>query len=376
MQQVLGHSVAEDVFEAAEEVCRAFPEKPQLVLFFSDGDRFDAFSEELHRRYPFSTVTGASTFASFSSAGLYRHGLNAAALSGGISVSAGLIREITREPGLIYRDVVREALSKLPASRKPHDGCCLLFNPAGTAGEESVLDILDEALSDSGLPVFGGSASSEVCAHGAVSLNGSAYANSSVFVLLRLECGHFNITQENIFSPADKTFQVTRANTARRTLYELDGQPAADLLCDYLGITLEKLPAALAEYPFGRIQDGKLFINEVERVNADGSVTAYCRFFKNSTVSLLRVRDFRSTMAETFSEVRDKTGCPKFTIAVNCYSRTQMYLKNGWMDDFTNAMAKELGCYIGLTSHGEQLGKYQLNLTLLLLSFAEDDAAS
>ena len=60
---------------------------------------------------------------------------------------------------------------------------------------------------------------------------------------------------------------------------------------------------------------------------------------------------------------------PALTIAVNCYSRTQMYLKNGWMDAFTRDMAAGLGDYIGFTTHGEQMRRYQTNLTLLLLSF-------
>jgi hypothetical protein len=213
-------------------------------------------------------VLGASTFASFSPEGLCRRGLNAAALSEDLTVSAGVIREITRDPGMIYRDVVREALKQLPPS-SPDSTCCFLLNPAGTAGEEAVLDTLDAVLSGTGIPVFGGSASSEVCARGSVSLNGSVFSNSSVFVFLQLEKGRFQITQENIFRPMGRSFQVTRANLARCTLYELDRQPAA-----------------LFSHPFGRLLEGQPLINEVERVNGDGSITGYCRFFEGSTVSL------------------------------------------------------------------------------------------
>ena len=366
-----GHSTAEPVPQAVEEVCRDFPEKPALILFFSDGERFAAFSGELHRRYPQSEVIGASTFASFSPEGMCRRGLNAAALSGALRVSAGLVREITRDPGMIYRDAVRQALEVLPPPA-PGNTCCLLLNPAGTAGEEAVLDMLDDALAGTDIPVFGGSASSEVCAKGAVSRNGGVYTNSSVFVFLQLARGRFAITQENIFRPMDRKFQVTRANLARRTLYELDGQNAAAQLCQALGVSRGELPAALAEHPFGRLLDGEPLINEVERVNDDGSVTAYCRFYEGSTVSLLEPREFRSTMAETLGRLHEALPHPEFTLAVNCYSRTQLYLQNGWMDEFTRQMASQLGAYLGLTSHGEQLGKYQHNLTLLLLSAGGD----
>ena len=74
-------------------------------------------------------------------------------------------------------------------------------------------------------------------------------------------------------------------------------------------------------------------------------------------------------MAETFRRLHAEMPQPALTIAVNCYSRTQMYLKNGWMDAFTRDMAAGLGDYIGFTTHGEQMRRYQTNLTLLLLSF-------
>ena len=368
MLHAIGHSTAEAPEQAADEVCREFPAEPALILFFSDGERFAAFSQALHRRYPRSAVLGASTFASFSPEGLCCRGLSAAALTGGLAVSAGLIREITRDPGMIYRDAVLEALAGLPAPAGAENTCCFLLNPAGTAGEEAVLDTLGAALEGTGIPVFGGSASSEVCARGAVSLNGGVYENSSVFVFLRLARGHFQITQENIFRPLSRSFTVTKASLARRTLYELDGQPAADVLCGALGVSRGELPEALAAHPFGRLYNGRHLINEVERVNTDGSVTAYCRFYEGSTVFLLTPREFQPTMAETFQNLRAAMPDPEFTVAVNCYSRTQMYLKNGWMEAFTRAMTENLGSYLGLTSHGEQLGGNQLNLTLLLLS--------
>ena len=192
--------------------------------------------------------------------------------------------------------MVQDALARLPSSPERGSICCFVLNPAGTASEEAVLDMLDEALSGTGIPVFGGSASSEVCARGSVSLNGGAYSSSSVFVLMQLAEGCFRITQENIFRPMGRQFRVTKANLARRTLYELDGQPAADVLCGAMNVQKDALAAALAQHPFGLALDGQLLINEVERVNPDGSITAYCRFFEGSTVSLLEPREFAETM--------------------------------------------------------------------------------
>lgn len=367
----MGTSAEEQVKSAVAEACRDFPETPQLLLLFSDGERFVEFTEELHRRYPRTTVMGASTYASFAPGGICRHGLNIAALFEGIHVSAGVIREITRYPGMIYQDLVRQVAEKLPFAPKEHNTCCFLLNPAGTTGEEAVLDMMSEALDGMEIPVFGGSASSEICARGSVSLNGETYANSTVFAFFQLENGRFQITQENIFKPMGQSFQVTKAQLARRTVTELNGRPAADMICQALGASREELCGALAEHPFGLMREGQLMINEVERVNEDGSITGYCRFFEGSEVFLLEACAFLPTMRSTFQKLHQAMPQPVFTIAVNCYSRTQRYLKNGWMEAFTQEMEHSLGQYLGFTSHGEQLGGYQLNLTLLLLSFGE-----
>lgn len=370
MECKIGHSIKQSVTEAVEEACHDFADRPELILFFSDGINFQAYTEELNRRYPFAVVIGASTFASFSRKGMCREGINIVSFAKGMTVIPGVIREITRENlSLIYRQRVEDAVNALPQP-KDHNTVCFLLNPAGTAGEEAVLDTMDTVLAEKDIPLFGGSASSEVCAKGMVSLNGDVYTNSSIFVMLQLNDGRFHITQENIFKPMGKKFRVTKANFERRTLYELDGRNAADAVCEALQISRDQLAEALKEHPFGRILDDRLLINEVERVNDDGSITAYCRFFEDSTISLLELCRPQDVMEKTFAQLHNAMPHLKFTIAVNCYSRTQMYLQKGWMDSFTDKMAEELGGYIGLTSHGEQYGRYQLNLTLLMLSIA------
>jgi hypothetical protein len=373
MAYQMAFSAAPSLEGAVEEIAERFPAEPKLIFFLCDGQRFEGASEALHRRYPRSEVVGISTFSSFSPAGMSRAGINAAAFSEDFCLATGVIREVTRHPAIFFKDEIvgaAEGLSSEPL--KADDTCCLVFNPAGTANEETVLDVLSEALKGTDIPVFGGSASSEICARGAVSLNGKTYVGSSVYVLLHLNKGHFSIIQENIFAPMGPGWTVTQADTRRRTLYALDGRPASQVLCEALDVAPEGLADALAAHPLGRLADGRLLINEVERVNPDGSVTAYCRFFEGSSLSLLKLADFETTMADTFARLHEAVPQPAFSLAVNCYSRTQLYLKRGWMPAFAEKMAASLGPYLGFTSHGEQLGGDQLNLTLLILAFARD----
>lgn len=370
MKTYMGYSSVNDVLSAVQEACQSFADtRPEAVLFFSDRERFAAFSEELHKLFPRSTVIGASTYASFSPQGFCKRSLNIAALSGNIKVQAGVIREISRYPMTYYYSAVTEALHGLGKGNfTSQNTCCFVLNPAGTACEEMVLDTLESALEGVDIPVVGGSASSEECVNGAVSLDGDVYANSSVFTFIHLPEGRIYTHLENIYRPMGLQYTVTKSDPPARTLYELDGRPAAEVLCEALQVPFSDLAAALALHPFGRQPDDKLYIDEVERINEDRSITTYCRLLNYSKVSLLELCDFPSTMAGTVEAIHQELDTIDFSLMVNCFSRVKLYQNKGWMKPFTDTMGACLGSYLGFTSHGEQLGSFNINLTLLVLS--------
>ncbi len=374
MHAILGYSQKTDDKEAVYEAIHPFQDKqPTLIVFFSDSPRFPAFTTLLHTKFPTATILGASTHASFSPRGFCRQALSIAALQDDLAVSAGIIREISRHPSTFYQTTVLDTLKNLDTDTLSSDTtCCFVLNPAGTACEEMVLDTLGTTLDNLGIPILGGSASSEICLSGSVSLNGEVYANSSIFTLIHLKKGRLNIQLENIYQPMGIQYTVTKADPVQRTIYELDGQPADIVLCNALQVPLEKLAEALTKHPLGRQPTGNLYIDEIERINPDHSITTYCRILENSQISLLAVGDFPTTMEQSLTNIKSTLGLPEFSIIVNCFSRVNLYLKNGWMDDFTQKLNNGLGKYIGFTSHGEQLGDFNLNLTLLILSFQSD----
>lgn len=369
MDIIRGHSNASDPNDAFLEAIEDFNKDTTLIFFLSDGKRFPEFARRFNETFPDATTLGASTFASFTNEGIAEVGLVAFAFSGNFHITSGLIREISRHPSTIYSDLVRQSFSKIaPFVSRRDQICCLLLNPAGTASEEAVIDTIGAALKGESVPVFGGSASSEVCASAKVAYNGQTYSNASVFLFLALETEHFVIVKENVFAPFGPIHTVTKANLSHRALVELDGKKAVSVIASDLKISEAEVPAALKSHPFGRNLIGDLQINEFERVSPEGDIVGYCRFYEGSQVGLLSLKDPQKTQEETFKLLHSKMEKPLWTIAVNCYSRTQLYLKNNWMDSFTHSMGENLGDYIAFTSHGEQLGAYQLNLTLLLLS--------
>lgn len=204
---------------------------------------------------------------------------------------------------------------------------------------------------------------------GGVSLNGQIYTESSIFILMHTEKGRLHIVQDNMFQPTNRVFTVTNVDVEKRTIYELDGHPVADVLCRSLGVSFSGLERELKLNPLARIVEDNLFITEIASVNPDGSITTYCRTFNQSGIALLKLGDIRTAISGKLTELHEALPVLDFSIMVNCFSRTELFLQRGWMGNFTQLLGDSLGNYIGWSSHGEQRGVYHLNWTLLILSF-------
>lgn len=373
MKAIVGKSAVSDVEAALNEACLGMGElRPNFILFFCDEKRLALFAQKFKVLFPDVPVMGSSTYASFTPGAYSHESISVAAFVEGVRVQAGVIGDIATNPSL-HLDKIRETASFVgPLERDQCSTCCLVLNPAGLAAEELVLDTLEDALEGTNIPVFGGSASSEVCGKGSVSLDGVVYPASSVYVILHLDSGKFVRYQENIFHPLGKKHRVTKADVENRTIYELDGHPISHVLCREFGVTPDKLPETLALHPFGRIAGSRLFTSEIEKVNPDGSVTTFCRTFNQTDIYTLHLGDSEAETKKTLEDIHSLLARIDFSLLVNCYSRVQLYEKRGWIDTFNKEMGTSLSPYIGLTSHGEQLDDYLLNLTLLILAFGEE----
>lgn len=325
----------------------------------------------MHNRFPDSSVIGAASCVSFTPEGACSCGINAAALYGG-RIAVGIIGEIARHP-MKYKSAVSEALCRLGPGLRPDNTVCFLLNPAGTYGEELVLDTIAEALEGTDIPVVGGAASSSEILRGEVSLNGTVLSDASVFALIHLDKGRLHVFLENIFAPIKgSTFTVTSVDAGNCTVCQLDGHPAAEVLRRSLRVPLSNLEEELTLHPLGRVAGKELFIDEVKGVDPDKSVHTFCRVFNMTPLTLLQLRDYRQTFAETVARVKAELPGAAFGIVVNCYRRTVMFEEKGWMPEFVAELSSCLGHFIGLSSFGEQLDTYQLSLSMLILAFSDE----
>ena len=339
---------------------------PQLIIFFSDIENFSYYAAELKKAYPSAVTIGSTTYTVFSSAGYAHEGLSVMAVYSGISCTCGILQEIARHP-LKYAENVRTAFNALG---KPENTCCLEFTTAFSKGEELVLDTFKSVLENTGVSVFGGSAGSNLPGILTfVSLNGEVFEDASVFVFIHNENGRIAVYRENIFRPTASYVTATDVYPEERIVYEYDGEPAAKVIAEKLGVSDSKLQEVISLHPMGRLSGADVYISDCDTINPDGSISYFSRIYNFAKLALLEVDDIDRVWSETKSVLSSQIPFPSFTLAVNSASRTKYFESINRFDDFVRVLSSNFGSFAGVSGYGEQLDFVHLNQTLILACF-------
>ncbi|MBO4809172.1 MAG: FIST C-terminal domain-containing protein [Lachnospiraceae bacterium] len=363
-------SMSSDAKTAVEEVCAkidAEVELPVAVIFFSEYDIFEDVARLIRDKYPSALSIGSSTYLNIVNDKHSRTGMSAMAIFSGVEVSFGTLEEINRHP-MNYMKRITEAMEKLESTK---DTICLEFTPAFLNSEELVLDTFAKALEDKDIPVVGSSSGCEFGENkAAVALNGEVYENRTVFAFIRNLEGSIKVYKENIYKPTDKFLRVTDIDCAEKRIYEFDDKPAFAAMKEILGVEDDRLmPDAIAKRPIGRIEDGEIFITDVNKIHEDGSLTYLTRVYNMTKVAILELDDVKKVWNETAKACKKLIKKPEFTLVVNCGGRCKTFEEMKLIDSFTEILSEKYGTFVTVSGFGEQLNDTHFNQTMLLIMF-------
>lgn len=340
--------------------------KPQAIIYFSDFENFEFYSETLHEKYPDTEVIGSTTYVNFTNDGISHYGISVLAIFSGIECSTGVLHDISTFP-MRHVSQITNAVSKLSSTENT---CCLEFTSAFSNGEEIVLDTFEEGLKDTGIQLAGSSAgAAENVYQTRVALNGKVYNNSCVFILLHNLDGRIFIHRENLFKPTAKTLVATDVDCENRVVYEYDEEPAADAIAKALEIPLEKFEEEILLHPVGRVSGSQINITSNGRVQADGSIVCYSKIYNRTRVAVLEFGDFENAMFELSGAIIAKTREPSFAIGIECISNSMILEKKKLFGKLTKTFSENFERYIGISGYGEQLAGVHLNQSTIVVVF-------
>lgn len=365
MKYNIGRSSNQNVNDAVEEATQKLS-KPKLIIFSSGVTNFKEYTEAIHHKFPNCITIGTTTIVGICKEGAFKESLLVLGIEEGIECHADILEHVDRYP-LKYVNRIQQCVQKMTSL----ENCfCFEFTNAFLGCEESVLTTLNSVLLDKKIPVIGGTAGNNAAEDVTyVSYNGKIIDKSSVFVLIRNMGGKIHFYRENIYKPTGKTFVATKVDNRTRTVFEYDNKPAAEVIAKALNTTVAGLTSYLDSYPMGRIIGNQMYITANCSVLDNKAIMYHARVYQNSKMALLEPDNYRNVVHNTIEKIKKEVPRRKLTLVMHCLARTLLFKKEGYLQEFSTLLGREIGDYVGFSGYGEQLNQQHFNQTMTVVVF-------
>ncbi|MFC6738733.1 FIST signal transduction protein [Methylobacterium tardum] len=357
--------------DAVGDVARAVGDSAlsQIVVFFSADYDAEILARELETRFPGVPVAGCSMSGGIAPAGGLDRGLVA------IAFPAERFRIVSTVLDAIDHLDVERTASAVRALRRTLDPSerCREGDPAAagrrfalslidglTNAEETVVSAIAWALD--GIPIVGGSAGDDLRFRDAVLLHGGKiHRKAAVLVLVETDFS-VEIFKSDNFEPTRTKFVVTASDGERRTVHELNAEPAAREYAMAIGLDPEGLsPMSFAAYPLAVKVGGEYFCRSIRRMNEDGSLSFFCAVGEGVVLTLAEPRDIVASTRAELSRLDAALGGVDLIIGFECVLRRldaeSRQVRHGITDLYRRYNV------VGFETFGEQYRAMHLNQT-------------
>lgn len=347
-----------------------------LVLFAASSSyEFSELSTALYERFPNSEVIGTSTSGEISSHGFTKNSIVLTTMScDKTKVKGVLIKDANKYP-MVYKKEIIKAMNecgiKENSSSSHDDAFALTFINGLCNAEESIVALIYAIIGNDKFQLLGGSAGDDLKFDITyASYNGNVVTNGGVVVFFKTK-KRFIIKSENIFEPSGRKVELTKVDTEKRKLIEINNKPAAAEYSRIVQIQESKINEASLMNPIGRTFGSNIFISSIADVNSDKSFQMYSRVMPNTIVDILKVGDVEGIIERTCKEIKQAIEQPGFVFFINCILRTLQFEASNKCNYLVKTYADNFNTFCGFSSYGEQINKVNSNQTLVVLAIEE-----
>jgi hypothetical protein len=177
----------------------------------------------------------------------------------------------------------------------------------------------------------------------------------------------FRIFMTQHFIAGDERLVVTAADASRRTVFEINGRPAADEYARALGLTVDELsPAIFSSNPVVILINGTNYVRSIQQVDTDGSLIFYCAIDEGLVLRVAQGGDMLANLKQAFANIRQEIGEPQLTLGCDCILRNLEITENA-LEDPVGTLLHENNT-VGFNTYGEQYGGVHVNQTFTGIS--------
>jgi len=214
-----------------------------------------------------------------------------------------------------------------------------------------------------GVPIIGGSAGDNLdFKETFVFANGGFHSNAAVFTLFETTLP-FRTFRVQHFKPSETRLVITESDAATRTVYEINGVPAAEEYAQAVGLELADLSSQIfAAYPVMLRVGGEYFVRSIQKVNDDGSLTFYCAIDNGLVLTVASGIDLLDNLQKNIASLRKELPDMQLLLGCDCILRRLELIQHDQLEQAKDIL-EEVN-FFGFSTYGEQYNGIHVNHTL------------
>ena len=344
------------------------------LLLFHTSTLFDldAVAKEITARFPHVNIVGCTSAGEFNKNGYGTEKLLAVAfLKNEFSIATALVPnlgEVNFDEAHDIASGLRRALQGRERRYDTEQHFVISVLDGLTRHEEHFLETFATAFGN--IPHLGGSAGDDLKLEATyVFYNGEFHRDAAVLLLVGTGKPFTVFSIDHINSPVSKLV-VTHADPESRTVYEINGEPAAQYYASLLGMKAEDLtPDVFSMFPLAVMVGGKYFIRSIQKVDlATNAITFYCAVDIGIILTFVQLGDCIEALESKLDKLRAQLGEPEFVYACDCFLR-RLEIQQGKNDHEIRRLQQRYNV-AGFNAYGEHIHSVHLNQTFTGVYFA------
>ena len=344
------------------------------LLLFHTSTLFDldTVAKEISARFPHVNIVGCTSAGEFNKNGYGTEKLLAVAfLKNEFSIATALVPnlgEVNFDEAHDIASGLRRALQGRERRYDTEQHFVISVLDGLTRHEEHFLETFATAFGN--IPHLGGSAGDDLKLEATyVFYNGEFHRDAAVLLLVGTGKPFTVFSIDHINSPVSKLV-VTHADPESRTVYEINGEPAAQYYASLLGMKAEDLtPDVFSMFPLAVMVGGKYFIRSIQKVDlATNAITFYCAVDIGIILTFVQMGDCIEALESKLDKLRAQLGEPEFVYACDCFLR-RLEIQQGKKDHEIRRLQQRYNV-AGFNAYGEHIHSVHLNQTFTGVYFA------
>lgn len=151
---------------------------------------------------------------------------------------------------------------------------------------------------------------------------GKFHQNAAVLMLIGTGKAFSVFSVDHIDSPVSKLV-VTKADPESRTVYEINGEPAAQYYASLLGLKASDLtPDVFSVFPLAVLVGDRYFIRSIQKVDlATNAITFYCAVDIGIILTFVQLGDCIDVLENKLETLTQELGEAEFVYTCDCFLR-------------------------------------------------------